>query len=53
MELAKKWTRERKLASIPVSAFYIQGTDHKVLRFCFAKSDETLLKGAEILNAIE
>jgi methionine aminotransferase len=53
MELAKKWTRELKLASIPVSAFYIQGTDHKVLRFCFAKSDETLLKGAEILNAIE
>lgn len=53
MELAKKWTRERKLASIPVSAFYNQRTDHKVLRFCFAKSDETLIRGAEILNAIE
>ena len=53
LELAKKWTRERKLASIPVSAFYNKRTDHKVLRFCFAKSDETLLKGARILNAIE
>jgi methionine aminotransferase len=53
MELAKKWTREQKLASIPVSAFYNKRTDHKVLRFCFAKSDETLLRGAAILNAIE
>ena len=53
LELAKKWTKERKLASIPVSAFYNKRTDHKVLRFCFAKSDETLLKGAEILNSIE
>lgn len=53
MELAKKWTRERKIASIPVSAFYNEQIDHKVLRFCFAKSDETLLKGADILNAIE
>ena len=53
LELAKKWTREQKLASIPVSAFYNKRTDHKVLRFCFAKSDETLLKGARILNAIE
>jgi len=52
LDLAKKWTKELKVASIPVSAFYKQGTDHKVLRFCFAKSDETLLKGAEILNRI-
>ncbi len=52
LELAKKWTRELKLASIPVSPFYKQSTDNKVLRFCFAKSDETLLKGASILNSI-
>jgi len=53
LELAKKWTREQKLASIPVSAFYNKRIDQKVLRFCFAKSDETLLRGAAILNAIE
>lgn len=53
MELAKKWTKERKVASIPVSAFYNKRTDHKVLRFCFAKSDDTILKGAEILNSIK
>ena len=51
-ELAKRWTREHKIASIPVSVFYKQPIDHKVLRFCFAKSEETLLKGAEILNKI-
>ena len=53
VELAKKWTRELKLASIPVSVFYSRGTDHKVLRFCFAKSDETLMRGAAILNKIK
>lgn len=52
LELSKKWTKERKLASIPVSAFYTNHIDHKVLRFCFAKSDETLLKGASILCTI-
>jgi methionine aminotransferase len=51
--LAKKWTRELKLASIPVSVFYHQKTDHKVLRFCFAKSEETLMRGAAILNKIK
>lgn len=51
-DLAKRLTIEHKLASIPVSAFYENHTDHKVLRFCFAKRDETLLKGAEILNKL-
>lgn len=51
-ELAKKWTREHKIASIPISVFYKERIDNKMLRFCFAKSDETLLRGAEILNRI-
>ena len=51
-DLAQKWTKEKKVASIPVSSFYLDKTDNKVLRFCFAKSDETLLKGAEILNTL-
>ncbi|MCA0933001.1 methionine aminotransferase [Lutimonas saemankumensis] len=50
--LAQKWTSKNKVASIPVSSFYLDKTDNKVLRFCFAKSDETLLKGAEILNRL-
>jgi methionine aminotransferase len=52
IELAKKWTKEKKIASIPISAFYKQGVDNKLLRFCFAKSDETIMRGAEILNKI-
>ena len=52
MELARRLTIEKKVASIPVSAFYANRTDHKVLRFCFAKSEDTLLKGAEILNRL-
>lgn len=52
MELASRMTREHKVASIPVSAFYQNKTDNKILRFCFAKSEETLLRGAEILRRL-
>ncbi len=51
-EMANWLTREHGVASIPVSVFYQRGTDHKVLRFCFAKSDETLIKAAEKLCRI-
>jgi methionine aminotransferase len=52
MDLARRLTLDHKVASIPVSAFYEKRTDHKVLRFCFAKSEETLMRGAEILNKL-
>lgn len=51
-DFAVRITKELKVASIPVSAFYNSRTDHKVLRFCFAKSEETLRRGADILNRI-
>jgi methionine aminotransferase len=41
-EFALRLTREAGVACIPTSVFYTQGTDHKVLRFCFAKKQETL-----------
>jgi methionine aminotransferase len=49
IELIEKY----KIAAIPVSVFYHKEVDAKVLRFCFAKSNETLEKAAEILNAIK
>lgn len=49
---AEKLTKENKIASIPVSVFYPNLTDNKVLRFCFAKETDTLHKAAEILNKI-
>ena len=52
MDLAIRLTKERGVASIPVSVFYRKPPDHKVLRFCFAKSEETLARGAEILCEI-
>ena len=42
-------TREHKVASIPVSVFYNKAPDEKVIRFCFAKHDDTLLEAANIL----
>ena len=51
-DLAVRLTRERGVASIPVSVFYREPPQHKVLRFCFAKSEATLARGAEILRQI-
>jgi methionine transaminase len=50
--MAEVLTREFKVASIPVSVFYKDKTDNHILRFCFAKKDETLEKAAEILKKI-
>ena len=52
VDLAVRLTRERGVASIPVSVFYREPPAHKVLRFCFAKSEATLARGAEILRRI-
>lgn len=52
-EFVARWlTQTYKLASIPVSAFYHDKTDDRVLRFCFAKNNDTLSKAAEILSGI-
>ncbi len=51
-DFAVRLTKEMKIASIPISGFYGTGFDNKSLRFCFAKSEETLKRGAEILNSI-
>ncbi|HET8723194.1 MAG TPA: methionine aminotransferase [Anaeromyxobacteraceae bacterium] len=47
--LAERLTRELGVASIPVSAFHAGGRQEGLLRFCFAKSDETLLRACERL----
>ena len=41
-DFAIRLTKEFGVAAIPVSAFYRDSSDHKVLRFCFAKKSETL-----------
>lgn len=52
VDFSVRLTKENKIASIPVSVFYQKKVDEKVLRFCFAKDDETLYRAAEIINAI-
>ncbi len=49
-EMAVWMTKEKKLAPIPVSVFYKDATDQKILRFCFAKGEDTLRKAGEILK---
>ena len=51
-DFAQRLTREHGVASIPLSVFYGDGEDNRVLRFCFAKSAETLARGAEILRRV-
>ncbi len=52
VDFAKRLTKNFKIASIPLSVFNEAGRDDKVLRFCFAKTDETLIRAAEILCRI-
>ncbi len=48
-----KWlTSEIGVAAIPLSAFYGNGFDQRVVRFCFAKQDATLHAALERLQAL-
>jgi methionine transaminase len=51
-DLAIRLTKEAGVATIPVSAFYQDGKDDQVLRFCFAKKNETLEAAVEKLAKI-
>lgn len=49
VEFTKELTQKYGVATIPTSVFYKDQTDHKVIRVCFAKEDETLINAAERL----
>lgn len=49
MDFAVRLTRETGVATIPVSAFYRNGQNNGVLRFCFSKKESTLEAAAERL----
>lgn len=51
-DLAVRLTKEKGLAAIPLSVFYTDQNQQQLLRFCFAKKEETLEKAAEILCKI-
>jgi len=51
-EFARRLTVDVGVAAIPLSAFYLQPVERKVVRFCFAKKEETLDRALEKLIKI-
>ncbi|MBD1430805.1 methionine aminotransferase [Sphingobacterium litopenaei] len=47
---AEKLTQEKKVATIPISAFYTSGLNQNLLRICFAKKEETIRKALQNLQ---
>jgi methionine transaminase len=52
-DFAIRLTKEYGITTIPVSAFYKNGKDDQVIRFCFCKKEETLYKAVEKLAAFK
>lgn len=52
IDFCKRLAIENSVAAIPISVFNASGKDNKIIRFCFAKDDETLTKAAELLCKI-
>ncbi len=53
-EFANRLTRDFKVAVIPISVFYKQAPNQHVIRFCFAKHDDTLRQAAaSLLNVCD
>lgn len=53
LDLAMHLTKTVGVATIPYSTFYSKGEDHKILRFCFAKKEETLVEAANRLQQVK
>ncbi len=51
-EFCQRLVREHGVAAIPVSAFYAENHVRNIVRFCFAKKDETLDTALEKLAAV-
>lgn len=52
LAFAEKLIRDHGIGLIPISAFYSNSLNQHLLRICFAKKEETLLKGIKLLNEI-
>ena len=52
IEMAEELTRKYKVAAIPVSVFYQAKTDNQLLRFCFAKKEDTLERACQVLQKL-
>ncbi|UYZ62692.1 methionine aminotransferase [Hymenobacter weizhouensis] len=52
VSFARRLTREAGVAVVPLSAFYHNGHDHQLVRFCFAKQEATLRAAAARLRQL-
>ena len=52
IDFTERLVKEHGVAAIPLSVFNADGTDNKLIRFCFAKNEETLTKASERLCKI-
>jgi methionine aminotransferase len=52
LDFGTRLIKEYGIAGVPVSSFYHNSKDNKVIRFCFAKEESTLTKAADILCKI-
>ena len=51
-EFTRWLTTEKGVAAIPISVFYADPPEQRVIRFCFAKNDDTLREAAKLLCRI-
>jgi methionine transaminase len=52
LDFCKRLTAEYGVAAIPVSAFYSDGRDDKVIRLCFGKTEDMLAEAAKRLEKV-
>ena len=52
VDFCRELTIKHGVAAIPISVFNASQKDQKIIRFCFAKDDETLIKATELLCKI-
>jgi len=52
LDFCKRLTTEYGVAGIPVSSFFSDGKDQKVVRLCFAKTDDLLEKAGRALERV-
>lgn len=54
IEMCKFLAEQHRIVAIPVSVFYRKAPENlRLIRFCFAKKDQTLVQACEILNRIQ
>ena len=52
MEFVRWLCEDKGVAAIPLSPFYAQNPDSRIIRFCFCKDDSTLEAAAKVLRAL-